>query len=415
MGFSQTQSDRAIFLEIVLGKKIIPVFDYVNDVSMEWGLNTDFSVQIKYFDESMVTIEQAILDAVAMDDRKCKVKFGWLDGPQATVNSFITDYRPDFSPTGTNIEMSSKLALQQDLEKVDASWPKDTKPSDIAQEIAQKYGWKAEIEDAKPRKAPILAKGVNLVTWLRNEFCTVDGKGCESAAGNPGPYQVSVNPITNTLHFHTAGYKKGETKRKYTFGRGRGGQVLAFRPHDTTMFSAAIGTGAVISRCYDPKEKKIVEKKLAYADRPGYETPALDKSGGGFLPKLPSDKSLPTQMIRTALRTKEEQDARSTTIFDYFARLMYTAELSILGDPEIELNDIIQVEMLTPDNEPHYLSGVYCVQTIKHQLGEGGFVTDLAMSRETALSGTTGVNGRARPAQTRVLPDAPGVVREIPQ
>ena len=74
-------------------------------------------------------------------------------------------------------------------------------------------------------------------------------------------------------------------------------------------------------------------------------------------------------------------------------QMKYMAELIIVGDPNIEIGNIVEIIISTQFKGLHYSSGKYLVHGVAHMIERGRYNTKLLLTKNSSIIGDTIMNG----------------------
>lgn len=420
MSFDILQSDRSIFLQITIGNIAIPTHTYVVDVSIECGCNVMNQAIVHFFDPSWTEIEAILLRAKSPGLDDITIEYGWLGGPHAIYQGVVSEYHPTFAVNGEYIELICRKDIKEESQKLTASWPANTAFSTVVQDIADFCKWTtygplpqvagqrgidsgSYIEETiKSDKEWIMSNKLPFA-WIVDTACSPGGRGCRSAKTNHGGYKAFFDRA-GRFHFHTPEFLPGGVTRSYIFAKDIRGQVLSYSPKDQGQYTTAMGSGKLLSEAVDPAQKTVRKNKKSPNGEGGYPPEPIALLGsGGKIQENPSDTKRKNQGIKTFDQTLCQQLDRSALVYHHFARLTIEAELEIMGDPGIDLNALISVTLLKPDNTIHYLSGIFTVLCFKDIITPGSFTSSLTLLKAASLEGVNAVDGDNNSGKSNAL------------
>jgi len=229
----------------------------------------------------------------------------------------------------------------------------------------------------------------------------------------------------SVVHFHSPEFDgassgglnraKGETKRQimaaksYIFGRDNMGEVISFSPSDDTLLVALQGHSNSIYKGLDslkgeqiifetqelegfPGATKVVTVDTEYTTEVGGERvsaiPLIARTGEDLERKAAAQFSRVGQSGYTA--TLEVRGTHDMRVFDYIEVIYYRRGETMVGDDQtIPTSDWFNES--TPKKrqerarakafQKHYLSGLYHVRDISHELSASGWVTTCELQR----------------------------------
>jgi len=421
----------------------IPAHDYVKSLSCSLSVNEAFTAKIEFYDASWEYIENLLL-ANGIHGR-IRFRFGWrLSGGNDLFTPWfehvIYRYSPAFDITGLTVNVETMTAStfnavpggervstddvqQQRTGSIESGnktlWyytgTEDVAPigaavifgfgygyspprwSSIAKRMADLGGFNGGgnavdddgnpcIEDTvdHPQMDAITQEVPDLELLRRLATEAPYAAYCLSAAGRRGGYVAWVD-VRNRLNFRPPPTRSQASKSipHFQFNRNMRGRVKSFEVQDNDWAIKALGGGVGGSR---------VAADTTDADNPDVDESEDSQTAnvwgieGEYIPSgAEGEERVP--LFTTEARTVAEAQALARSRYMLHAQYMFRASMTILGDPTLTaLNKFVYVRIMRNDAKPHYLSGVYRVVGIEHELGVGEYDTTLQLLRHAVMA-----------------------------
>ena len=366
----------------------IPSHEFLRSISVDLITAGAWTGQIVLFDQDGDFLENLIL--LAGRDRKVLFRWGWDDGRSLDdyplYEGAITFYEPDFTPEGVTLTLDiiSSSVIEQVLDKKTGSFEEGLRCSDIVRRIADRNKWKhvdkrthrETIEETDlPLEKPLSQKDESDLKFIRDkvekEAVNIDKKALRFFFDRDG-----------VMHFHSDLFLiKQDTDHhfaaEYKFARDAMGEVISFRPKDTSIFKALLGGGNADYTAID----SISGTKLLIKST---QTKGLANSrnevgqDASHLSPLFGDKHATINLIA---RDPKELERLAASRHSRLRSFAYEAELSVLGTHAVQALDHVKAEYIKRDGRTHYLSGAFHVHRVSHTVDSSGWVTDMSLMR----------------------------------
>ena len=321
------------------------------------------------------------------------------------------------------------------------SWPGEMSASDIVLDIARRRGWQEFQVDAsgslsisiinrrtvEPTDGPIgeavtMKKGMDDATFIRQVLIPLARN-----ADNVGGYLFGVAPHHygegSVVYFQTPNYlgtsatpaataavskAKLPIQKTYTVARDQMGEVISFAPSDDKFFASVLGSGNVTYVGLD--SFKGSQEIITVSEIDG--VPGSKRSihqDAEYTTEIGSEKIRATYL---SARTAKELERMAAAKYDRLRDHQYKADLEVLGTHDIRVFGHIEVnyfrfaETLIGTDEvvpvtafgrptttaqriartqrplvKHYLSGVYRVDSVAHEVSTSGWTTRAELFR----------------------------------
>lgn len=365
----------------------LPFRDFLQEMEVEIVAGGSWTAQIKLFDHFGDQLEKIII--AAGSDRNVNFQWGWDDANanfQRAFSGAVTEYLPEFMPHGVllNLEVVSRSAFAQVIDKKIRSFAEGQKISDIVRAIASDRGWSAVIEDTDgAMEQPFNTKGESDLGFIIQTLLphAVNAKGADFFARFDEE---------DTFHFHSSGFDGGGplNQHAYRFVRDISGDVLAFSVQDGSLFGAMFGGGNSVYSSPNSNVGGQEEQQTAQGTGlAGVGAPAI-ADAAAQLDLGDGVHSFNNITARDPLEVERLTRARYAAM----RREAFKATLRVHGTHRARVLDFINLDYTKLDGTPHYLSGNFQIYKIKHNMGVGvGWTTEFEMTRQGTeqLPGTT--------------------------
>lgn len=373
----------------------IPSHEFLRSINVDLTSRSAWTGQIVLFDQDGDFIENLVL--LAGRSRRILFRWGWDDGRSLEdypmYEGAITSYTPDFTPEGVTLTLDivSSTVIEQVLSKRTRSFKEGKLCSDIVREIAddKRNKWihtiggadTIETTDTKLAK-PISSKDESDLKFLRD-------KVVKEAVNKDQKAIHFFFDRDNVLHFHSEFFiiKQDQNKKfaaTYRFARDAMGEVLSFRPTDTSIFKSLLG-GA--NADFDAIDSLAGNRLLIKSTQTGGLPNSRNEVGrdAAFQTPLFGETQSKINLIARDPRELERIAAHRHSVL---RETTYTANLQVLGTHAVRLMSHIIVDYIKRDGRSHYLSGEFRVHTVSHTVDSSGWVTDMTLARSGTRSPT---------------------------
>lgn len=411
-----TDSYRPVFIEVVCKSadgrvsRTITMDDYVESVRIELKTSAAWTGTLTLINRD------GDLDPLIYligRDGKVFIRFGLVEDrnipgriPQYVAR--VIKYSPEFNGDDETavLQLLCYNAALPMLEKSSGSWPAGTKPGKIARDIASKYGWPTRrlvggtdvetIEDGEPLPHPISYKYKTALEFMTTRLAR------RAVGTDRKPFKLFFDP-NGTFHYHTedflTGPKKDRVVKSFVYLRSQDGEVLSFAPSDNAVFSTILGARG---------------GKFAYANSDGGSvaqttTPEVisdkrtqDEAAGGV------GGGSGGQDFFVSARDDAEAKDIAAVVADRLKDLFVRASMSVIGQHDVQPMDYVNIQYVRRSGKEHYLSGVYRVSQVSHQVDDGGWVSEYSMYRP----GYKMVSGEQTPTVGQEVPVSPQSVNQ---
>jgi hypothetical protein len=210
----------------------------------------------------------------------------------------------------------------------------------------------------------------------------VKGEDYTDGGTSAGGYQVAVIDSDPPQIIYRPYFDESKIVERFQypgrFGKGKE-NVISFEPSiDLSLLASAVGVEGQHGNLIDYVSSEVGTMD-AVPDRREVDTPngrmVLERKyfQGPNASPMSSD-SEPTSNF------KEASDRRSA-FYGIAESMLFTAKLTIIGDPKFQYNNHVLVDVFKPDGSLHYTSGTYQVYEIIDTIDAGLFTTVLSLKK----------------------------------
>lgn len=373
----------------------IPSHEFLQSLTVDLITRGAWTGQMVLFDQDGDFIENLVL--LAGRDRRVLFRWGWDDGRglenYPLYEAAITFYEPDFTPEGVTLtlDLIASSVIEQILDKKTRSFEEGLRCSDIVRRIADQNNWKhvdrrtnrETIEETDlPLEKPLSQKDESDLKFIRDkvekEAVNIDKKAVRFFFDRDG-----------VLHFHSDLFLIKQDAdhhfaASYKFARDAMGEVISFKPKDTSIFKSLLGGGNADFTAIDSiSGTKLLLKSTQTGGLPNSRNEVGQDAA--FLTPLPGDKQSKINLIA---RDPRELERLAASRHSRLRSFTYEADLQVLGTHAVQALDHIKVEYIKRDGRSHYLSGAFHVHGISHTVDSSGWVTNMSMMRSATRAPT---------------------------
>jgi len=331
---------------------------------------------------------QFVDDPLFQEGNEITARFGYPDNLSPKKKAVIKDIEYDFPEEGDPTitlkayDKGHKLTGREN-QKVWTKPPPGILYSEIAEEIAGKYGLTPKVTETKVHHLRVVQSNISDAEFLRQLAQTARAKDGDGVTG----YVFYIQD--DELHFHPRALD-GEPAMALEYFTDRKGVLRSFKP--ATQGQGAKGAGTETKTVgVDPRKKEPVEEKASKdntSERPtlGQKTILVDGSTGEE--KFEDKES--GRIVPTASRTEgfhEEpaqepaKDEAEGKFKEAELRQVEAAAVTI-GIPTLRAKQNIAIKGVG-----RKFSGVYYVQSVRHEFGESGYGCELKLKRNALGKG----------------------------
>ena len=164
---------------------------------------------------------------------------------------------------------------------------------------------------------------------------------------------------------------------EFEYGSGPDSSVIEFNPSFNGMVTSVIGGYEVDATTTNAITNDVMRVRYGkYSDEKRPSTG--DATYDGLMGSI---------RIGDSSYSIEEIQNRAANLWYNMAPYGYTAEMTVLGDPMIDVQSLCSVTVLTPIGLPHHSSGVYLIHQVTDSISGGTFNTSMNMVRNAISIG----------------------------
>jgi hypothetical protein len=364
----------------------IPAHQYLRSIQVELTTQSAWRATVVLYDPEGDFLEN-LITTIPVADRVVKMRWGWDQGAgvrdMPLFAGTIIRWEPTFNEQGVElaIEVLSSAVTKVVLDKAVRSFPAGMKVSDIVRQIATARNWTTQdsvgrntIEDSdRALDKPIALYDESDFKFITDQLlplaATVDGE----------PFEHYFN--RDEVHFHSKGFLARQrtpvqVAKTYTFARDVRGEVISFSPQNAVVFAHISGASDAVYTFVDERLGERIEIETT-------------KDGGEDIRIVAYPNEKAVSDTGTKVKARIPIPARSTEEGKMLVRAAYgkkrqqsyAAQLEVRGTHEFDIADFIEVKYLTRSGREHYLSGMFYVLGISHQIDAGSWTMSVTMNR----------------------------------
>lgn len=383
---------------------------YLRSLRVDETTTSTWSGTIVLFDTDEDFLE-GLLTPLNPEDRIVKFRWGWDRGNGLAqvgwLTGRITDWESTYTYEGVELTLSvlSTNQIDASVDKRTRSFPEGQNPSAIVREIAKDRGWKTQdldgnntIEDADYTfDKPLQQHNESDLKWIREyvlPFAT-------DSNGQTFWFWVDTNEV---VHFHSKQFLlKSRVNPKvaasYTYARDQKGDVIAFTPQAANLFSLIGGAEDAVYIFTDEESGRRI-------------TITTTREGGpdNLIVGFPDEKTRTYEgdgtkaRIVIPARSISEGQQMVRARYDKKRLESYPAVLEVRGSHAVKTADYISIRYFKKTGAEHYLSGVYWVKGVQHDLSPGEWKTTFDLARAGARAQeSTQQNDEVEPDRTQAI------------
>lgn len=368
-------TERMALVEMAINKVAFHFPDrvYLQNFSFKEGIDLTNEAKFTLFDPDWDYLESLIFKESIPSVR---FRFGWQGQMSQWVEKGISSYTPTFSPNGVTLEVvCGALSKNEGNTVVEIFEKEGTKISDVVLGIARSNKWKTPIVEPTrdflncPTVSPMISPIAYIKTYLLPKAKNMMGDTS---------YKF-FQDRDSVWHFHTSKYEPGRKSypakksvyKHYTVARDQRGEMLSFSPTNLPGPIFALGGFWIEGKSIDIEEKEELSLPVSATENSGDQIKLGDRNPR-FL-----DQGKRGRVMFKPTRSKDEFETITKSRYSYYKDMMYAATGSLIGDPNLLPGCVIRVSILKKSMQEHYLSGLYQVHTVIHDISGGSFKSDI--------------------------------------
>lgn len=200
--------------------------------------------------------------------------------------------------------------------------------------------------------------------WF-DDSASSDGTEGSKLYFKPNQYTDIQNTLSDRL------LENVDQHYKFTFGSGPDSSVIEFNPEYTGIVAALVGGGKVEATTTDAITNDIIH--VRYTNDTDDSKPVTGDSI--------YDEPLTTYRIGASSYDLNEVVHRAANLWYNMRSYGYTANMTIMGDPNVNTQSVCSVAVYTPIGVPHHSSGVYLITNITDSISGGSFTSSMELIR----------------------------------
>ena len=170
---------------------------------------------------------------------------------------------------------------------------------------------------------------------------------------------------------------------EFSFASGPQSSVLSFDPNYAGIVTSVTGGYEVDAATTEAITNDLISLKynrFSDENRPSTGDSVFDDLQGTF-------------RIGDSSYSYNDVANRAANLWYNMAPYGYTADMTVLGDPTIDVQKLCSVAVYTPQGLPHYSSGVYLITHVSDSISGGTFTTTMNLVRNAISIGTNDSGG----------------------
>jgi|WetSurSiteA1Bulk_404760.scaffolds.fasta_scaffold00002_102 hypothetical protein len=313
----------------------------------------------------------------------------------------LMGYQPTFVGWGVDLELTGLATdILSKLEGGEDSYigGEYETPTDIARKIAERNNWpdpcleQSKVvpgDDGKPKNWEKPSKMDDL-TFLQTIVAPL---AISAEDENRGGFMVNFDNEKKMLHFHSVPYNL-PIIREYEYARNRTGAIISYKPEVNGIAMVNLGASTTIAQGYDTLNKEPITVEVDAS----VTKDAQVEGGVTTFRTEPTPDSLDhaireefgDKYFDSSLNSKEAVRIEATNYFTSLRKFAMTATLRIIGDPLIKPMRRIRIIVNSSRGVPHFVSGTWFIQEVKHIIKNGSYFCDLSLFRHGGESSSAG-------------------------
>ena len=212
--------------------------------------------------------------------------------------------------------------------------------------------------------------------WF-DDAATPDGTKGSTLYFKPDQYTDIENRMSDKL------LENIDKTYQFSFGSGPDSSVIDFQPDYSGIVAAVVGGNKVEGNTVDAITNDLIS--VSY-----------DKDSD---PKRPStgdslyDESQGTVRIGDSSYEFNEIINKAANLWASMSSYGYTATMTVIGDPWIDVQTVCSIAVYTPQGLPHHSSGIYLITSATDSISGGSFTTTLELIRNAVGIGVNDSGG----------------------
>lgn len=394
--------------------------DYLQSISLEVSSEGSWSAHVVLFDSQGDTLE-----GLAFSNNKHKeiqFRFGW-DNPAAPQipwwRGAILRYTPTFTSEGTQLalEIVPTTMLDSALRRQSRSFPAGMTATEIFVAIAQDPVNNWLLHDERGKSTVEASAGALEEYPFRGESDVefITDRLLKQAVNTKNDHFL-FRLVGRTAYFHSVTYTPDGSNyplaADYVFYADNAGEVIEFTPTDNVVEASLMGGGNASftgASSQGGTALEIVAKAMSGIQaQSGVTASALTIIADASTKRQVAADFVHSKIYKNA-RSIEELQRLAAHHWSELSQFTYRATLVVRGTHAVMAYDRIQVRRIMKNGKVHYMSGVFLVDKVSHDVGSSGWTTTMQLCRMGVPRDSSEATSNAKlDASTRAaaVPDA---------
>lgn len=396
------------FVELTIGEfnmTLLPPEHLISFTYNRKPLNAANKFTISLFDETAIMLEYQLIQGY----KDIKFQYGYVGGVKSPVYSGqVTSYDIDFTTAGATLNIEGISSSTSAFSKPRTKSYENMRIDEIVRDIAQEENWEVgklvecqPVSDGDNPNKTFVRSNLTAPVFITQELIPLakaasngdsnfvlnfDDSGDKTIVNFYPIIQASVTG-SDQVKEDKSSNDKDSVKRDYEFqwgGGDRNSRVISFNPNYSGILKLVSGGATVDAKAVDRIANEMFHMSIDNTTDEAHTV--LDE-------KSAYDFSTAKRVIGGSSYTQDEMKHISAYLWYTNASYPVTADMSILGDPNIQAFDLISMVMLNKDGIPHHSSGAYLIKEIEDQIEGGNFVTNMQLFRNAMHIGFNEAGG----------------------
>lgn len=377
-----SRSDTPLLLLLTLGDGVqIRAEQYLQVIEIELSSASAWTGMLSLFDADGDTLDALIFQTGRGAPIDVTIGHDEAHAASRTFKGRVLVPSPRFTINGTflTLEMVSASSYVDVMDRKTRGHGSGQRISDVVRSIASERGW--TVTDTRGRgtiepthgsvEDELSSVGESDFKFIREQLV-----GQALNAQGTGDYRAYFDG-EDVFHFHTPNYLQ-PVKAHLTFARDPGGEIIQFEPADTSVFAAVLGGGTAVYAAAASSEGEVAEVPASHTDGVEGLGTAVEE-GAEHRPALSA--SAITARPLMAARTPAHLARLTKAQWDRLRRLSFQASLVRHGSHALDVLDYAEVDVYTPRDVLHYMSGSFQVFSVRHKVDASGWETTYDLVR----------------------------------
>lgn len=347
---------------------------------------------ISLFDETAILVENQLIKGYD----NIRFQYGYVDPNTSRItesskiySGIVTEYDTDFSPVGAVLTIEGWSTTISTFASPKSDTYTDMSIDAIVRQIAKEEGWIEgtivpcePVSDGDALHRPFTRNNQTPQEFIVNDLIPL----AKSSATGDSNFTLSFEEVDDEIKVNfcpitQAAILNENNVHNYQFQWGSGdkeSKVISFNPDYSGTLCLMMGGGVVDSSTLDRLTNDIVNMKFTSTDDPNRVVLA-DRSA--------YDYKAATRYLGGSAQSPDEMKRIAAYMWYNAASEPINADLTILGDTQIQPFDLISIVMLNKDGLPHHSSGIYLIREVEDDIVGGSFTTKLTLMKNAMSIG----------------------------